>query len=118
MEENVTLRAIASAAAEFNVLGDDDNAVMIMRAADRLAWKARHSREAFDDARELYLKLRNFDFVDLPERPSTELAQKCMTELLTSVEEMLEGASLMVTCCNLLKDYWGITTTPPALKKN
>lgn len=105
MDQKV-LNLLATASAEFNALGDDNHSGMIMGAVEWLIAAHGLPQEAFDQANEVFISLRDLPITDIPDNGWSEEAANCVAAMLEGSEELIAGAKLLTECAALLKDYW------------
>lgn len=105
MEQKV-LNLLAAASAELNALGDDENSGMVMSAVEWLVTANGMPDEAFDQANEVFISMRDRTITDIPDTIQRDEAVRCIAALHEGSDELLTGSRLLTECLAFLSDYW------------
>ena len=100
------LNLLATASAELYALGDDENSGKIMSAVECLITANGMTDEAFDQANEVFISMRDKLITEIPDIEWPGDAEHCIATMLEGSEELSVGAELLNECVVFLKDYW------------
>lgn len=100
------LKLLATTAAEFHALGDDENSEKIMGAVGWLVKAHDWPQAAFDQANALFDSLRDLPITDIPDARRSGDIEKCFAAMNEGGEQLMAGDKLLTECVNLLRDYW------------
>ena len=104
------LNLLATASAELNALGDDENSGMLMSAVEWLIVANGLPNEAFDEANKVFISMRDRSITDIPDTRCPDEAERCVAALLDGSAELTTGAKLLTDCAAFMKDYWAELT--------
>ena len=105
MDQKV-LNLLATVSAELNALGDDENSGLFMSAVEWLFTAYGMPDEAFDQANEVFISMRDKTIADIPSTIQPDEAVRCIAALHEGSDELLAGSRLLTECFSFLRDYW------------
>lgn len=105
MDQRV-LNILATTAAEFHALGDDKNSEKVMGAVGWLVDAHGMLQDAFDQANAVYNSFCDLPITEIPDAGRPGEVEECFAAMNEGSKELMAGASLLMECIELLRDYW------------